>query len=131
MYWSRVEYAPIDTSALLMIRGQYGVRPALPTPVGKAGVGCILAVGDAVNHRHVGDRVLLPFTRPSWRERLVLPSAELFPLPSSAGSQQLAMLRINPPTAALPHKGINSVLFTTHRQHFLVPPRRHHSFPLA
>jgi hypothetical protein len=26
---------------------------------------------------------------------------------------------------------INSVLFTTHRQNYLVPPRRHRSFPLA
>jgi hypothetical protein len=28
-------------------------------------------------------------------------------------------------------QGINSVLKTTHRQNFLVPPRRHRSFPLA
>jgi len=27
--------------------------------------------------------------------------------------------------------GMNSVLFTTHRQNYLVPPRRHRSFPLA
>jgi hypothetical protein len=30
-----------------------------------------------------------------------------------------------------PHAGINSVLFTTHRQNYLVPPRNHRSFPLA
>jgi hypothetical protein len=30
-----------------------------------------------------------------------------------------------------PHAGINSVLFTTHRQNYMVPPRRHRSFPLA
>lgn len=96
-----VEYAPINTSALLLIRGIYGVRPALPIGVGNEGVGRILAVGDEVNHLHVGDRVLIPLTRPSWRERLVLPSAELFPLPSGADPQQLAMLHINPPTAAL------------------------------
>jgi hypothetical protein len=30
-----------------------------------------------------------------------------------------------------PHAGINSVLHTTHRQNWLVPPRRHRSFPLA
>ena len=29
------------------------------------------------------------------------------------------------------HAGINSVLHTTHRQNYLVPPRRHRSFPLA
>jgi len=27
--------------------------------------------------------------------------------------------------------GTNSVLQTTHRQNYLVPPRRHRSFPLA
>jgi hypothetical protein len=30
-----------------------------------------------------------------------------------------------------PHAGINSVLHTTHRQNYLVPPLRHRSFPLA
>ena len=28
-------------------------------------------------------------------------------------------------------QGFNSVLTTTHRQNFLVPPRAHRSFPLA
>jgi hypothetical protein len=28
-------------------------------------------------------------------------------------------------------QGFNSVLRTTHRQNFLVPPRRHRSFPLS
>jgi NADPH:quinone reductase-like Zn-dependent oxidoreductase len=96
-----VDYAPINISTLLMIRGQYGVRPALPTGVGNEGVGRILSVGDEVSHLHVGDRVLISPTFPAWRERLALPSAELFPLPPDAEAQQLAMLRINPPTAAL------------------------------
>ena len=30
-----------------------------------------------------------------------------------------------------PHAGINSVLFTTHRQNYIVPSRLHRSFPLA
>jgi hypothetical protein len=34
-----------------------------------------------------------------------------------------------PPRA--PGQGINSFLHTTHRQNFLVPPRRHRAFPLA
>jgi hypothetical protein len=29
------------------------------------------------------------------------------------------------------HQGFNAVLSTSHRQNFLVPPRRHRSFPLA
>jgi hypothetical protein len=28
-------------------------------------------------------------------------------------------------------QGLNSVIHATHRQNFLVPPRRHRSFPLA
>jgi hypothetical protein len=28
-------------------------------------------------------------------------------------------------------QGFNSILKTTHRQNFLVPPRRHRAFPLA
>ena len=96
-----VEYAPINTSALLLIRGIYGVRPPLPTGVGNEGVGRILSVGEGVDQLKVGDRVLIPLTTYSWRERLVVPAGDLFPLPPSAGPQQLAMLRINPPTAAL------------------------------
>jgi hypothetical protein len=37
-------------------------------------------------------------------------------------------LRLAPGSRA---QGLNSVLHTTHRQNFLVPPRRHRSFPLA
>jgi NADPH:quinone reductase-like Zn-dependent oxidoreductase len=96
-----VEYTPINTSALLLIRRQYGVRPPLPTGVGNEGVGRILAVGEEVDHLKVGDRVLIPLTVYSWRERLVVPAGDLFPLPPGADPQQLSMLRINPPTAAL------------------------------
>jgi hypothetical protein len=36
-----------------------------------------------------------------------------------------------PLTARARQQGFNSILRTTHRQNFLVPPRRHRSFPLA
>jgi hypothetical protein len=44
----------------------------------------------------------------------VLPDGTRLPLPARARGQ-----------------GFNSVLRTTHRQNFLVPPRAHRSFPLA
>jgi hypothetical protein len=44
----------------------------------------------------------------------VLPDGTHLPLPARARGQ-----------------GFNSILRTTHRQNFLVPPRRHRSFPLA
>ena len=96
-----VEYAPINFSDLLTIRGQYGVLPSLPTGLGSEGVGRILSVGEEVNHLKVGDRVLIPFSHSSWRERIMLPSTDLFPLPQGADPQQLSMLGNNPPTGAL------------------------------
>ena len=50
---------------------------------------------------------------------------------------RLAMDGVMPDGTRLPFdpndrgQGINAVLKTTHRQNFLVPPRRHRSFPLA
>jgi NADPH:quinone reductase-like Zn-dependent oxidoreductase len=96
-----VEYAPINSSALLTIRGQYGVLPSLPAGLGNEGVGRILSVGEEVNHLKVGDRVLIPYSHSSWHERIVLPATDLFPLPQGADPQQLSMLGINPPTGAL------------------------------
>ncbi len=96
-----VEYAPIDHADFLTIRGQYGTFPSLPTGLGIEGVGRILSVGEEVDHLKVGDRVLLPSSHHSWRERLVLPSTDLFPLPQGADPQQLSLLAINPPTGAL------------------------------
>src|SRR6266852_288691 len=95
-----VEYAPINLNDLSLIQGVFLVRPSLPSIVGNEGVGRILAIGDAVEHLKVGDRVLIPLYAFSWRERLVVPAAGLFSLPE-ADPRQLAMLGINPPTASL------------------------------
>src|SRR5713101_5360358 len=95
-----VEYAPINLNDLSLIQGVFLVRPSLPTIVGNEGVGRILAIGDAVDHLKVGDRVLIPLYAFSWRERLVVPATGLFSLPE-ADPRQLAMLGINPTTASL------------------------------
>ena len=96
-----MEYAPINGSDLLTIRGQYGSLPSLPAGLGYEGVGRILSVGEEVDDLKVGNRVLLLSPSPSWREKVILPSTRLFPLPQNADPQQLSMLSINPPTAAL------------------------------
>jgi NADPH:quinone reductase-like Zn-dependent oxidoreductase len=96
-----VEFSPINPSDLLLARGIYGVRPALPTVIGNEGVGRVLAVGARVENVKVGDRVLAPLSSFTWRERMVVPATGLFALPPDADPQQLAMLAINPPTAAL------------------------------
>jgi NADPH:quinone reductase-like Zn-dependent oxidoreductase len=54
-----------------------------------------------VKNVKVGDRVLAPLSSFTWRERMVVPADGLFALPPDADPQQLSMLAINPPTAAL------------------------------
>jgi NADPH:quinone reductase-like Zn-dependent oxidoreductase len=54
-----------------------------------------------VENVNVGDRVVAPLSSFTWRERMVVSADGLFALPPDADPQQLAMLAINPPTAAL------------------------------
>src|SRR5258708_32499815 len=53
-----VEYAPINSSALLTIRGQYGVLPSLPAGLGNEGFGRTLSVGEEGYHLTAGAPVL-------------------------------------------------------------------------
>ena len=96
-----VEFSPINPNDLMLARGIYAIRPALPTVIGNEGVGRVLAVGPGVKDVKVGDRVLVPLSSFAWRERLVTSADGLFALPPDADPQQLAMLGINPPTASL------------------------------
>jgi NADPH:quinone reductase-like Zn-dependent oxidoreductase len=96
-----VEFSPLNQSDLLLARGAYAMRPALPTVIGNEGVGRVLAVGSGVENVKVGDRVVAPLSSFTWRERMVVSANGLFALPPDADPQQLAMLAINPPTAAL------------------------------
>ena len=95
---TRVEFSPINPNDLMLARGIYAIRPALPTVIGNEGVGRVLAVGPGVNDVKVGDRVLVPLSSFAWRERLVTSADGLFALPLDADPQQLAMLGISPPT---------------------------------
>jgi NADPH:quinone reductase-like Zn-dependent oxidoreductase len=85
----------------MVAQGSYAFRPPLPTVIGNEGVGRILAVGPGVESVKVGDRVLAPLSSFTWRERMVISAGGLSSLPADADPQQLAMLAINPPTAAL------------------------------
>src|SRR6266851_5408923 len=96
-----VEFSPINPNDLMVAQGIYASRPPLPTVIGNEGVGRVLAVGPGVESVRVGDRVLAPPSSFTWRERMVVSAAGLSALPPDADPQQLAMLAINPPTAAL------------------------------
>jgi NADPH:quinone reductase-like Zn-dependent oxidoreductase len=95
------EFAPINPADVLNLEGKYGaVQPALPMTPGAEGVGRITKAGAAVRHVKAGDRVLLPGPG-TWRERLKAPGKAVFALPADVDPKQLAMLRVNPPTAHL------------------------------
>src|ERR1700687_1018340 len=96
-----VAFSPIDPIDLSLARVIYGVHPALPTVIGNEGVGRVLNVGVGVKNVKVGDRVLAPLSSFTWRERMIASADGLFALPPDADPRQLAMLAINPPTAAL------------------------------
>src|ERR1700681_1161387 len=96
-----VEFSPINPSDLMVATGNYAFRPPLPAVIGNEGVGRVLAVGVGVENVKVGDRVLAPLSSFTWRERIVISASGLFALPPDADPQQLSMLAINPPTAAL------------------------------
>ncbi|MBM3368899.1 MAG: zinc-dependent alcohol dehydrogenase family protein [Betaproteobacteria bacterium] len=95
------EFVPINPADILNLEGRYGAAPpALPMIPGAEGVGRIAKVGSAVRHVKPGDRVLLPGPG-CWRERFKVPAKLVFALPEGVDPKQLAMLRVNPPTAYL------------------------------
>ncbi|MGF6905311.1 zinc-dependent alcohol dehydrogenase family protein [Paraburkholderia sp. GAS348] len=96
-----VEYVPVNQNDLLVLAGQFPVHPELPSVVGNEGVGTVLQVGPGVENVKVGDRVVPPLYSLTWREKMIVPADGLFALPPEADVQQLAMLRINPASAAL------------------------------
>lgn len=95
------EFVPINPADLLNLEGRYGAAPPkLPLVPGAEGVGRIAKCGAEVRHVKPGDRVLLPGTG-VWRERIKAPGKAVFALPEGVDPRQLAMLRVNPPTAYL------------------------------
>ncbi len=88
--------SPINPADLLLLSGNYGVRPPLPAIGGLEGVARVTAIGSGVSHLKVGDRVLVGTC---WAERTTTDASKLFALPEAADAEQLAMLTVNPPSA--------------------------------
>lgn len=96
-----MEFAPINPSDLVLMRGLYGVKPKLPAPVGSEGLARVAKIGSGVVGIKEGDRVLFPRGASTWLTRSKVKAEGLFALPDSADPQQLSMLMVNPPTAYL------------------------------
>lgn len=93
--------APINPSDVLTLTGEYGQLPPLPATGGREGVGRVAELGRDTEGPPVGQLVLLPRGSGTWATHVVAEAAQLVPLPNEADPQQLSMMTINPPTAAL------------------------------
>ena len=93
--------APINPADVLTLTGEYGVLPPLPAIGGREGVGRVAELGADTQGPAVGRLVLLPLGSGSWSTHVVADARQLVPLPDEADPLQLAMMTINPPTAAL------------------------------
>src|SRR5260370_9611773 len=97
----RMEYAPIDYSALLLANGVYFLNPKLPSVIGGEGAGIVEAVWPGVTSVKVGDRVTIPFGTFTWADKLLAPAYGLFVVLPSIDARTASMLNINPTTAVL------------------------------
>ncbi|MFJ4348574.1 zinc-dependent alcohol dehydrogenase family protein [Pseudomonas sp. NPDC089401] len=93
--------APINPSDVLTLTGQYGSLPPLPAVGGNEGVGRVVELGPDTTAIAVGQVVLLPVGSGTWTTHMIAEAARLIALPDVADYQQLSMLAVNPPTAAL------------------------------
>ncbi|MCS5717735.1 zinc-dependent alcohol dehydrogenase family protein [Herbiconiux sp. CPCC 205763] len=95
----QVLYAPLNHHDLFFIQGFLAPRD-LPTVPGNEGIGRVVAAGAGVDGVTVGDLIVFPLLSGTWRERLNVAAAGMFPLPA-ADLEQLSMLGSNTPTAGL------------------------------
>jgi NADPH:quinone reductase-like Zn-dependent oxidoreductase len=91
---------PINPADLLTIEGLYAARPPLPACPGAECVARVDAVGDGVDDLRVGDLVV-PLDRENWVQRKVAKASRVIKVPAGVDPLQLAMLKVNPPTAWL------------------------------
>ncbi len=97
----RMLAAPVNPSDLMMVRGIYSIRPALPATPGLEGVGEVDAIGSGLLPRWLrGKRVCVLGSRTgSWAEWAVVPARQAVPVPRDLPVEQAAMSFVNPVTA--------------------------------
>jgi NADPH2:quinone reductase len=92
---------------ILMIQGNYQVKPAFPFVPGAEVAGVVCAVGEGVEGFAVGDRVLGTAGLGGFAERAILPTFGTYRMPEAMSFEEGAALPIIYPTsyAGLVHRG--------------------------
>jgi len=91
---------PVNPADIAFCTGNYRLKPPLPATPGAECVGRVSAVGAGVTGVKPGDLVI-NLQRENWAQRRRVPATDVIKLPPGIDLKQAAMLRINPPTAAL------------------------------
>lgn len=76
-----VKAAEVNYPDILVITGQYQVKPPLPFAPGKAAAGIISAVGDGVTDLTVGDRVTAQVEYGAFAQKLRAPAVNVYRMP--------------------------------------------------
>jgi NADPH:quinone reductase-like Zn-dependent oxidoreductase len=91
---------PINPADLSFCRGRYRLKPPLPATPGAECVGRVRAIGAGVARVKPGDLVI-NLQRENWASQRVVREEDVLPAPAGVPLEQVAMLRINAPTARL------------------------------
>lgn len=95
----RVRACGLNFADLMARQGLYDRLPPLPITPGMEGAGVVIAVGDGVSDRKVGDRVMVLIRSGMWQEEVTVPSAQTFLMPEAMSFQEAAALLVNYVTA--------------------------------
>jgi NADPH2:quinone reductase len=89
-----VKAAAMNFSDILIVRGQYQLKPPLPFILGGELAGEVLELGEGVERFAVGDRVLASPGLGAFAESAVVDADDCYPLPSGIDFAQAAALPI-------------------------------------
>ncbi len=84
--------ADVNFPDLLVVEGNYQIKPPLPFAPGKGGAGVVAAVGAEVSDFAAGDRVSLLVEYGTFAEKLAAPAANCFRLPDGMPFDDAAAL---------------------------------------
>lgn len=98
----RMIMSPINPSDLLVVQGQYGVLPKLPSTPGFEGVGIVDEVGPGLMAQLLklkGKRVVaINSAGGNWADMAIIPARQARPIPDDISDEQAACFFVNPAT---------------------------------
>src|SRR5712692_7297436 len=102
----RMTLSPVNPSDLLVVRGEYGRLPRLPSTPGFEGAGLIESAGPGLlrflRGLAPGRRVaVLNGGGGNWQEQVVISARQVVPVPSDLPDEQAATFFVNPASALI------------------------------